>query len=835
MSHILVIVESPSKCKKIEQYLNKHPSGSTKPYKCLASYGHIRELGGLEAIDIHNNFAPTFVECVSKKDQISKLRKAMKEAAEVILATDDDREGEAIAWHLSQVLKLPIETTKRILFHEITESALHEAIEKPTLINMPLVNAQMARQVLDLLVGYKLSPLLWKHVKDGLSAGRCQTPALRLIYDQEKEIALAPGKQSYTITGYFTNVNIPFVLNHEETDQQCLQEFLQASLTHPHSYKPIKLQSKTRKAPEPFSTSSLQQHCSNELHLSPKETMSLCQTLYEGGYITYHRTDSRSYSEEFKEKAAEYILKTYGGKSPAPPTGASPSDTQPHIPLSVKNISKSNPVSLKEGGGGGTPHEAIRITKLECKAIEDAINNKRENRVYQLIRQRTLESLMPDAIVSLLTATITAPQQHEYHYTTEQVIFPGWKMVSLDNADSSEGKYYAYLQTIKPDFEIPYQKIKANLHLKELKTHYSEARLVQLLEEKGIGRPSTFASLIDKIQERNYVKKENVKGKLIKCIDYEVTDNAIIKITTDKEFGNEKNKLVISPVGTLALEFLLNHFDTLFQYTYTKEMEDALDAVAKGERIWYEVCKDCYKELEHLSSSILEKGKETIRIDANHTYMIGKYGPVIKVGGNPPNPSSGESLCPTLGNSSSPSSGESPTLQTLSSKRVKSAPDGGRGGVPPIFKAVRSDIDLNKLRRGEYTIEDIVEKKSDETPSIGLYMEKPVYVKVGKFGKYLEWNNINKSLKHLKQPPNEITLDDVVDLLFDMDNEESKNLRIINENASICKGKYGNYIFYRNKKMKKPRFLKLDGFSGDYLNCEITVLQEWFKKTYQID
>jgi len=491
-------------------------------------------------------------------------------------------------------------------------------------------------------------------------------------------------------------------------------------------------------------------------------------------------------------------------------------------------------------GAGPQPHEAIRITKLECKAIEDAINNKRENRVYQLIRQRTLESLMPDAIVSLLTATITAPQQHEYHYTTEQVIFPGWKMVSLDNnTDSSEGKYYAYLQTIKSDFKIPYQKIKANLHLKELKSHYSEARLVQLLEEKGIGRPSTFASLIDKIQERNYVKKENVKGKLIKCIDYEVTEKEIIKITTEKEFGNEKNKLVINPVGILALEFLLNHFEGLFQYAYTKDMEDALDAVAKGEKIWYDVCKDCYKELEHLSSLILEKGKETIRIDANHTYMIGKYGPVIKVGGNPassasPNPPSGESL--------SPPSGESPTTLYKKNKRgsvIKEqsglSPDGGRGGVPPIFKAVRSDIDLNKLRRGEYTIEDIVEKKSDEAPSIGLYMEKPVYVKVGKFGKYLEWNNINKSLKHLKQPPNEITLDDVVDLLFDMDNEESKNLRIINENASICKGKYGNYIFYRNKKMKKPRFLKLDGFSGDYLNCEITVLQEWFKKTYQID
>ena len=822
-AYTLVIVESPSKCKKIEQYLNKHHTGIIRPYKCLASYGHIRELAGLESIDIHNNFAPTFIECVSKKEQISKLRKAVKGAAEVILASDDDREGEAISWHLSQVLKLPIESTKRILFHEITESALHEAIEKPTLINMQLVNAQMARQVLDLLVGYKLSPLLWRHVKDGLSAGRCQTPALRLIYENEKDIQLAPGKQSYTITGYFTNANIPFVLNHEETDSQRLQEFLQASLTHPYMYNGTKLQTKTRQAPDPFSTSSLQQHCSNEMHLSPKETMSVCQTLYEGGYITYHRTDSKVYSEEFKEKAAAYIVKTYGGDPHTPLLGASPVPT-----LKEKRGKKSRKIKescTQEGGGacgagGGTPHEAIRITNLECKMIEDAATNKKESRVYQLIRQRTLESLMPDAVISLLTATISAPQQHEYHYTTEQVIYPGWKIVS-ECLEKNEGKNYAYLQSIKPNMQIPSQKIKANLHLKELKSHYSEARLVQLLEEKGIGRPSTFASLIDKIQERKYVKKDNVKGKLISCIDYEINDGQLIKITAEKEFGNEKNKLVITPVGTLALEFLLNHFEDFFQYAYTKEMEDALDAVAKGEKIWYEVCKECYKELEHLSSTILEKGKETIRIDANHTYMIGKYGPVIKVGGNPPNPPSGADL----------------TLSEERVCRVGISPNGGSGGFPPTFKAVRSDIDLNKLRRGEYTIDDIVDKKDEASSSIGLYMEKPVYIKVGKFGKYLEWNDVKKSLKHLKQAPNEITLDDVVEMLFDMDNNESsqKNLRIISEDASICKSKFGHYIFYKNKKMKKPRFLKLDGFSGDYLNCEITLLQEWFKTTYKID
>ena len=252
MAYILVIVESPSKCNKIEQYLNNHPQTKT-PYKCMASYGHIRELdGGLTSIDIHNNFAPTFIECESKKEQISKLKKAIKNATEVILASDDDREGEAIAWHLCQLFNLPVDKTKRILFHEITESALHRAIDTPTRVKLPVVQAQLARQILDVLVGYTLSPLLWKHVQDGLSAGRCQTPALRLIYENEREIASATGKQSYTIIGYFTNATIPFVLNHEETDKSKVEDFLKASLTYAHQYNNIKLQTKTRVAPEPF-------------------------------------------------------------------------------------------------------------------------------------------------------------------------------------------------------------------------------------------------------------------------------------------------------------------------------------------------------------------------------------------------------------------------------------------------------------------------------------------------------------------------------------------------------------------------------------------------------
>jgi DNA topoisomerase-1 len=755
----LVIVESPAKCKKIEQYLNSANKGA---YKCIASYGHIRELPGLAAINIHNNFAPTFIECESKKDQIGKIRKAIKEAHEVILATDDDREGEAIAWHLCEVFNLPVELTKRIIFHEITESALHKALAVPFNVNMAVVHAQIARQVLDVLVGYQLSPLLWKHVKDGLSAGRCQTPALRLIYENEREIQAHPGKQSYVITGYFTNKMIPFTLNHAETEADNVRAFLNESLTFPHVYKGPTIHVKTVPPPQPFSTSTLQQAASNELHLSPKETMTLCQTLYEGGYITYHRTDSQSYSEEFKVKTEMYIRTTYGDAYLSP---------VPKVRGEIAYASVS-------------AHEAIRPTKITCQDIEG--DNKKENRLYKLIRRRTLESCMAAASISVLTALVTAPQKHEYHYTTEHVVFAGWQTVNRPNAIGE--KEYMYLQALKANLAVPYKKIKAQMHLTETKQHYTEAKLVNLLEAQGIGRPSTFASLVDKIQERNYVKNENVKGKLLICNEFELADGLLKAVQTEKECGQEKNKLVITPVGILALEFLLKHFEPFFQYAYTKQMEEDLDLIIRGKVIWYTVCKKYYEELSDLSSTISERGKETIRIDAEHTYMIGKYGPVIKC--------------------------------------VK-------GKKETTFKTVRKDIDLNKLRKGEYTLAEVLEEEKPAAPTpIGTFQEKPVYIKVGKFGKYLEWNGLSKSLKHLKMKPEEITIDDVADLLFDGENELEQT-RVINPDATIKKGQYGPYIYYKNKKMKKPRFLKLDGFTQDYMTCDLSILKDWFEKKYQ--
>ena len=309
MSYTLLIVESPAKCGKIEKFLGPG-------YKCIASYGHLQQLENLKSIDLQS-FEPRFTPLDNKRQQIERLRQLINSSNDVLIATDDDREGEGIAWHICSLFNLPISTTKRIIFHEITEKAIKNAVKNPTLLNMNIVFAQQGRQILDLLVGFKISPMLWQNIsrtKKGLSAGRCQTPALRLVYDNQKDIDNSPGKKVYNTTGYFTEQNLQYTLNHHFDDEDKVVEFLEESTEHNHVYTCSKPKNTIKKPPTPFTTSSLQQSASNELHISPKDTMMICQKLYEGGYITYMRTDSKIYSKEFIEKIKPYISEKYGEK-----------------------------------------------------------------------------------------------------------------------------------------------------------------------------------------------------------------------------------------------------------------------------------------------------------------------------------------------------------------------------------------------------------------------------------------------------------------------------------------------------------------------------------------
>jgi DNA topoisomerase-1 len=783
----LIIVESPAKCKKIEEYLGPG-------YKCIASYGHLRELNGLKSIDIENNFTPTYtiIENAIKIKQLENIKKEIKKADEVILACDADREGEKICYCLAKIFNLDINKTKRITFTEITENALKKAIISPRTINMDIVNAQQARQILDLLVGFKVSPMLWKFIsspkgkENALSAGRCQTPALKLIYENDQEIKKANEKKVYNTTGYFTSSNIPFELNKHFDSENEIKEFLERSCEFSHIYncsQPTKIY---KKSPQPFTTSSLQQTASNEFHYSPKETMRICQNLYEGGYITYMRTDSKTYSGEFIETVKNYITHNY-------------SEGEKYISENIETMISG---TIKEENNDKTKkankpepqeaHEAIRPTNISLVELPETMESK-EKKMYKLIWETTLESCMSPASFYSVTATITAYNSTKFTYSTELIDFAGWKIVSKKY--SNENKEYYYLQNIKQNDIIPYKKIYSKVTIKGLKQHYTEARLVHLLEDKGIGRPSTFASLVDKIQERGYVKKEDVKGTLIDCNDYELEDDDIFVIDTKREFGNEKGKLLIQPSGIIVMEFLNKFFVDLFNYEYTKKMEDELDNISKGIIVWYDLCRQCNNQVDELIENLKDETKIEFKIDDSNTFMIGKYGPVIK-------------CCEDV-----------------------------EGKEEIKFKSIKKDIDLKKLENGEYKVEEIVDtnKTANTHYNMGQYKGNDVILKKGKYGIYITCNGNTRTIKELGNRPIEnIRLDDIIKYL----DEGSNIVREISKDMTIRKGPKGDYLFYKTVKMKKPKFYDIKAFINeekrDYKICDMIILKSWINDKYQI-
>jgi len=762
---ILLIVESGAKCLTIEKYAGPG-------YKCIACKGHLTTLSSLNDIDVANNYKPKFHIIEEKRAQVQKLKKAIAESSKVIIATDDDREGEAIGWHICNLFGLPVGSTTRILFNEITKPAILYALKNPTTINMNIVHAQQARQILDIIVGFKLSPLLWKHIsrksKTGLSAGRCQTPALRLIYENQKIIDSHPETQVYNTTGYFTKLNLPFTLNMHFELSSVVEEMLESSVGFDHILTCSKPKKTTKNPPSPFSTSTIQQTANTELRSSPKNTMKELQTLYEKGLITYMRTDGKTYSATFIETIKKYIPKTWGGE---------------YLNVNVDTLSDRT----KKDKNTQEAHEAIRPTNIEITDVsEDRYDlSQKAIKIYNLVWRNTCESCMSPATYQAITSKITAPTKCMsddsdlfYKNSCEQIVFPGWKIVK---GYEKENKEYYYLLSIKQKSILPYNKIESKVSIKDQKLHYTEAKVVQLLEENGIGRPSTFSSLIDKIQERKYVKLDNIIGKNITCINYELEGEELSCIEEDKTFGNEKNKLIIQPLGILVLEFLLKTFDPLFMYEYTSKMETELDSIAKGIGVWYEICRKCDTEISELTGYISDEDKSKFNIDDNHQYIIGKYGPVIKC--------------------------------TI--------------GEEVTFKKVKKELCLDKLRSGKYNLVDIVEEKIPIGNMLGLYKNKEVTLKKGKFGLYIEWNNTKKSLSLINIEQHLITLEDVIKYI----ETPVGVIRAIDENTSIRTGAYGNYISIKssNNTITKPKFVSLKGFSDDIATCDVSILTEWIK------
>jgi len=890
-SRSLVIVESPAKCQKIESYLGKDK------YMCLASFGHIREIeDGLKSIDIDHEFKTKFAVMSSKQGQVAKLRAAIANATEVILATDDDREGEAIAWHLCQVFNLSVETTKRIIFHEITEPAIKAAVAAPRTIDMSLVHAQQARQILDLIVGYKISPVLWTYVAHtNLSAGRCQTPALRLIYDNYKDIEGAGGATMvYSVSGIFTKLNLTFHLSRDLESTETLERFIQETAVAPDTAFRAKVGASkkvTKAPPRPYSTSTLQQAASNDLHLSPKDTMFVAQKLYEGGYITYMRTDSKVYSAEFVTKACGYIRGRWGG------AGAGAGDDL------IGNIG-----SVTGGTAGAeAAHEAIRPTDISRTLLPQSCH-PREHRLYSIILRNTLESLMAPAVCQTITMAIPSPvvpvagagpdaaAAAEYRHTAEQVIKPGWKLVAGYEADAKEYTYFASLAAAAAAQPMPYKKIMTKCSMRNTKSHHTESGLVQLLEKMGIGRPSTFSSLIDKIQERGYVKLQDVRGKSLECIEYTITDAAgaggrkIESKTEVREIGGESRKLVIQPLGIIVVEFLLEHFAPLFEYDFTKNMETQLDEIATDGMVWHELCYKCWFDVTAQLQELKERGvvKEEIKIDDHHSYILSKNGPVIRCRVADADDADADDDDDDEADADADTDVDVDADDDDSVSLSIHAPT--KEKKPKfIFKPVRQDLDYAKILRGEYSLAYMIgeENAAGEATTaaaaaagtcggssssgggrvLGQHQGQDIVIKSGKYGAYVAWGGQNISLRPLlgissskagkyarketKQTKSEfdLTLQEVVAFInrsrggsapeseCDGGGESAAAvtsttgiIRMIDEHTSIRNGRFGPYIFYKTVKMSKPEFIPLKGFAqlhGNYATCDISLLKEW--------
>jgi len=757
---ILVIVESPAKCKKIESYLGVG-------YKCIASYGHIREMDGLKSIDIGNTFQPTYRSMLSKKKYINSLRTNIQKASDVILATDDDREGEAIAWHICMLFNLSIQHTKRIIFHEITKPAIKKALDNPTHLNINKIYSQQSRQVLDLLVGFKVSPVLWKNIsgKSGLSAGRCQTSALRLVYDNYKEISNKTGKCVYNTVANFNliNTSLPFELNNQFKSEGNVNNFLEKSISFKHELLDKNEKKVFKQSPTPLTTSKLQQKSSNDLGFSPKVTMACAQRLYENGYITYMRTDSFKYSSEFIKSAKNHIHDKYGEK---------------YISKTIFSLANKSSAKNTKNDLAQEAHEAIRPTSAERTSIpiNGKITNK-ELRLYLLIYKNALASCMSPAIYDKLTISITAPIKTKYTYITEQIVFDGWRAVYGVESRNENYEMLNRLDVSSSD-EIKYEKISSNMKMVDLKPHYTESKLIQLLETKGIGRPSTYSSIISRIQDKNYVNKEDVPGVKIKCSNYVLDGDNISKKIEENEFGAEKGKLVLQSTGLFVIEFLIKHFNELFEYDYTRNMETELDKIANGDMTLLELCKECNNTIDASIKNIKKQDKPIVKIDKYHTYTIGKYGPVIK-----------------------------------------HTDDDGVISFKQINKNIK--IDLNKLKNGEYKLSELIgmDNHQNNNRELGEHNGSEVVLKNGKFGMYVTIDGKNTSVKYINKDMDDITLEDVVEYINKKGKQESNIIKRLNDDMSIRKGRYGPYVYYKTNSMNRPKFISMKGVAEE----EITV------------
>ncbi len=738
----LVILESPAKIKKIESFLGND-------YKCIATFGHFRSLKSLK--DIDENFNITYSVSNDKMKYLKPLGRAIKQATEIFLATDADFEGHAIAWHICDYFKLPVETTKRIIFNEITKDAILNAIENPTTLDMNAVMAQKARQILDLEIGFLVSPILWKFINRNanLSAGRCQSVALKIVYDNHKEYMEQEPTFYYKTLANFTSQNLLCELNKKFERKEDVVDFLELSKTHEHKFELLPVKDLISKPPLPLITSSIQQLSNNKLNFSPKQTMSILQKLYEAGHITYHRTDTAKYSNEFIGSTSKFITDEYSDK------------------FVMDNVFKLSNKSGSKKDGEQAAHEAIRVTNINVITIP--LESNMQN-MYKLIRNYNLKSCMSNSVFEELKLKIQAPQKLHYIYKTQRPKHLGFKIIDYTEVEH----YFDYLNVLEKNQSMKLNNINCKIHISSTKSHLTESTLVNKLETMGIGRPSTFASIVDKLFERNYVRKGNIDGKKQICENI-VLDNEKNILVQKEEiiFQNEKGKLIIETMGITVSQFLYTYYDELFRFDYTRDMEKELDNIANNESDFKEVCSNFKNHIEKTMKEQMKKlpKKDVVIIDDKYTCVNTKHGLVL-----------------------------AETIVTGDQKSSK-------------FHKVKDNFTYDEIKTNQETLHfhDLVDANCSDK-LLGVYKDNDVILKNGKFGIYVQYNNkniaLNTELKRLKFA--EINLSHVIELLDDSREQKEKNiLKELNKDVSIRTGKFGAYVYYKTQKMKKPKFISI--------------------------
>jgi DNA topoisomerase-1 len=627
----LVVVESPAKCAKIQSYLGDG-------YKVQATMGHIRALEeSLDSVGIDKGWEPTFAEIKTKKEAIAKLRAAAK-GCEVILAADDDREGEAIAWHVCFILKLNPATTQRIVFHEITKPAILAAAASPRRLDMNKVNAQQARSMLDLLVGFTISKVLWNRVGPKLSAGRCQTPALRLVVERDAEVDNHKAAAYWRLSGSWlptaTITPLEAVAAVDLATQDDAQKALQTVVNHTAStVVTVKESVSTSSPPKPLITSTLQQEASNQCGINPKTTMQAAQKLYEAGHITYMRTDNPLISEEAAAVIRTIVKERYGEDYVGAP-GQHILQAMPEAKEAKEAKKAKAPVAAQPQAQAA--HEAIRPTHPE---VEPDIDDPTQKRVYRLIWRRAMESQMSASQTDVKKATLVINADKERVWNTEQtkMKFAGWKVLEPKSDDATQAEttaWSAWAPYLKPGTALQWQQLRADEQFTKPKGRYTEASLISDLEKRGIGRPSTFASLVSTILEREYVEKTNAEGKTQESTHL-VLKPAVWPPTVKTEahkVGADKNKLKATPLGKSVSDFLAREYTDLFNYQFTATMEQRLDEIAQGTHPWKSLLQttwDTYKERYAGDTSGPSKASKERELAPGVKVILSRKGPLF--------------------------------------------------------------------------------------------------------------------------------------------------------------------------------------------------------------